>query len=88
MRFQLDCLIVGSKITVFALFYFVNEGNFPSTSIFGWAIDLTEGFLRYRFGGGGGGAYLEGLVLGILRYHFSVIIFSHSVITLVSTLRK
>ena len=85
MRFQLDCLIVGSKITVFALFYFVNEGNFPSTSIFGWAIDLTEGFLRYRFGRG---AYLEGLVLGILRYHFSVIIFSHSVITLVSTLRK
>ena len=38
-------LIVGSKCTVFALFYFVFEGNFPSTSaqgggglIFGGAI--------------------------------------------------
>ena len=25
-------LIVGSEFTVFALFYFVFEGNFPSTS--------------------------------------------------------
>ena len=25
-------LIVGSKFTVFALFYFVFEGNFPNTS--------------------------------------------------------
>ena len=34
MRFKIDCasLIVGSKFTVFALFYFVFEGNFPSTS--------------------------------------------------------
>ena len=35
-------LKVGSKFTVFALFYFVLEGNFPSTSplglIFGGAI--------------------------------------------------
>ena len=35
-------LIVGSKFTVFALFYFVFEGNFPSTSprglIFGGTI--------------------------------------------------
>ena len=36
-------LIVGSKFTIFALFYFVFEGNFPSTSprgrlIFGGAI--------------------------------------------------
>ena len=35
-------LIVGRKFTVFALFYFVFEGNFPSTSpqglIFGGAI--------------------------------------------------
>ena len=44
-------LIVGSKFTIFALFYFVFEGNFPSTSIRGayiWRGDLTEGFLRYR----------------------------------------
>ena len=48
------CLIVGSKFTVFALFYFVFEGNFPSTSprrAYIWRGDLTEGFLRYRFGG-------------------------------------
>ena len=34
--------LVGSKFTIFALFYFVFEGNFPSTSpgglIFGGAI--------------------------------------------------
>ena len=44
LRFKIDwaSLIVGSKFTVFALFYFVFEGNFPSTSprglIFGGAI--------------------------------------------------
>ena len=34
MRFKnrLASLIVGGKFTVFALFYFVFEGNFPSTS--------------------------------------------------------
>ena len=34
MRFKIDwaSLIVGSKFAVFALFYFVFEGNFPSTS--------------------------------------------------------
>ena len=56
MRFKIDwaSLIVGSKFTVFALFYFVFEGNFPSTSPRGayiWRGYLTEGFLRYRFGG-------------------------------------
>ena len=55
MRFKVDwaSLIVGSKLTVFALFYFVFEGNFPSTSPRGayiWRGDLTEGFLRYRRG--------------------------------------
>ena len=54
MRFKIDraSLIVGSKSTVFALFYFVFEGNFPSTSPWGaytWRDDLTKGFLRYRF---------------------------------------
>ena len=28
---RLGLLIVGRKLTVFALFYFVSEGNFPST---------------------------------------------------------
>ena len=65
MRFQIDwvSLVVGSKFTVFALFYFVFEGNFPSTSPRGayiWKGDLTEGFLRYRFGGRMfGGAYFR-----------------------------
>ena len=47
-------LIVGTEFTVFALFYFVFKGNFPSTSPWGayiWRGYLTEGFLRYRFGG-------------------------------------
>ena len=71
MRFKIDwaSLMVGSKFTVFALFYFVFEGNFPSTSPRGayiWRGDLTEDFLRYLFGGGG--LYLEGLIFGILRY--------------------
>ena len=46
--------MVGSKFTFFALFYFVFDGNFPSTSSQGaylWRGDLTEGFLRYRLGG-------------------------------------
>ena len=56
MRSKIDwaSLIVGSKFTVFALFYFVFEGNFPSTSPRGayiWRGDLTDGFLRYRIGG-------------------------------------
>ena len=44
LRLKIDwaSLIVGSKFTVFALFYLVFEGNFPSTSprglIFGEAI--------------------------------------------------
>ena len=69
MRFKLGkaSLIVGSEFTVFALFYVVFESNFPSTRLWGvyiWRGDLTEGFLRYRFGG----LYLEGLIFGILRY--------------------
>ena len=55
MRFQYDwaSLIAGGKFTVFALFHFVFEGNLSSTSSRGayiWRGDLTEGFLRYRFG--------------------------------------
>ena len=66
MHFKIDCaiLIVESKFTILALFYFVFEGNFPSTSPGGgayiWRGDLTEGFLRYRFGGLiFGGAYFR-----------------------------
>ena len=77
MRIKIDwaSLIVGSKFTVFALFYFVFEGNFPITSPRGAYIlrgDLTEGFLRYWFGGliFGGALYMEGLIFGILRYYY------------------
>ena len=64
LRFKIDwaSLIVGSKFTVFALFYFVFEGNFPSTSPRGayiWRGDLTEGFLRYEFWG-----LIFGLIFG------------------------
>ena len=56
MRFKIDwaSLILENKLTVFALFYFVFEGNFTSTSPWGastWSGDLREGFLRYRLGG-------------------------------------
>ena len=78
LRFKIDwaSLIVGSKFTIVALFYFVFEGNFPSTGPRGayiWRGDLTEGFLRYRTGGPiFGGAYTwRGLFLefyGILFY--------------------
>jgi len=67
LRFKIDwaSLIVGSKFTVFALFYFVFGGNFPSTVqaprrlIFGGAI------LRRVFCVTGlGGLRLEGLIHG------------------------
>ena len=56
MRLKIDwaSLIVGRKFTVFALFYLVFEGNFTISSHQGayiWRGDITEGFLRYRFGG-------------------------------------
>ena len=61
MRFKIDWAspIVGSKFNVFALFDFVLEGNFPSSSPQGayiWRGDLP----RYRFGGIiFGGAYFR-----------------------------
>ena len=56
LRLKIDWanLIVGSKFSLFALFYPVIEGNFPRTSPRGayiWRGDLTEGFSRYRFWG-------------------------------------
>ena len=51
-------LIVGRKIAVFALFYFVFEGNFPSTI-------LEERFNRGFFCISGlGSLYLEGHIHG------------------------
>ena len=72
MRFKTDWanLIVGSKFTVFALFYFVFEGNFLSTNPRGGGGLYLEG----QFNGGVfcvtglGGLYLVGLIHG--RAHF------------------
>ena len=67
---EISSLIVGSKFTIFALFYFVFGGNFQSTSPQGayiWRDDLKEGFLCYRFGGLilWRGLYMEGLIFRI-----------------------
>ena len=74
LRFKIDraSLIVGRKFTIFALFYFVFEGNFhvkaPGRAYI-WRGNLTEGFLRFW------GAYIwRGLFsefYGISRRHFS-----------------
>ena len=57
LRLKIDwaTLIVGCKFTIFALFYFVFEGNFPISSPQGayiWRGDLTEGLIH-------GGAYFR-----------------------------
>ena len=65
LRFKIDwdSLIVGSKFTIFALFYFVFEGNFqvqaPGDLIFGGAI-----WRRVFCVTSVGGLYLEGLKHG------------------------
>ena len=85
MRFKTDwaSLIVGSKFTVFALFFFVFESNFPSTSPRGayiWRGDLTEGFLRYRFGGLiFGGAYFRNFT--VFYSWYCILLFSPSIRT-------
>ena len=72
LRFKMDWTsrIVGSKFTVFALFYFVFEGNFPSASprrAYIWRGDLTEGFLRYRIGRlTHGGAYFRNFTVCVI----------------------
>ena len=77
--FKIDwaSLIVGSKFTVLALFYFVFEGNFPSTSPQGayiWRGDLTEGFFALPIWGAYN--YLEGLIHGGAYFrNFTVIDF-------------
>ena len=79
MRFKIDwaSLIAGNKSTIFALFYFIFEGNFPSTSLRGtyiWRGDLTEVFFALSVWGAyiWRGLYMEGLIFGILRYKFKL----------------
>ena len=51
-KIGLASLIVGSKFTVFALFYFVFEGKVQSLlGAYSRRGDLTKGLLRYEFGG-------------------------------------
>ena len=70
LRFKIDCasLIVGRKFTVFALFYFVFEGNFqvqaPGGLIFRGAIKQGVFCVTNL-----GCLYLEGLIFAILRYN-------------------
>ena len=64
LRFKIvwTSLIVGRKLTVFALFYFVFEDHFQVQALGGLIFgggDLTAGFLRYEFGG----LYWEGLYM-------------------------
>ena len=74
LRFKLDwpSLIVGSKFTVFVLFYFVFEGNFQVQAP--WGLIFRGAILRRVFMLPVWGAYIwrglytEGLIFGILRY--------------------
>ena len=67
LRFKIDwaSLVVGRKFTVFAVFYFVLEGNFqvkaPGGLIFGGAIQRRVFCVT-----GLGGLYLEGLMHMVL----------------------
>ena len=76
MHFKIDwaSLKVGGKFTIFALFYFVPEENFPSTSPQGAYIgrgDLTEGYCV----AGLGGLIFGGAYTWQRQYlHFSVIL--------------
>ena len=73
LRFEIHwaSLIVGSKFTVFALVYFVFEGNFLSTRPRGayiWRGGFNGGFLALPVWGAyiWRGLYMEGLIFGIL----------------------
>ena len=91
MRFKIDwaSLIVGSKFTVFALFYFVFEGNFPSTSPRGGL------YLVGRFNGGFfalpvwgvifGGAYFRNFM--VIVQFLSLLLFEDTGISTIRQLR-
>ena len=77
LRFKIDgaSLIVGRKFTVFALFYFVFEGNFQVQAPRGGLYfegRFKEGFFALRVWGAyiWRGLYMEGLIFGILHYAF------------------
>ena len=82
LRLKIDwaSLIVGSKFTVFALFYLVFEGNFPSTNPRGAYINLegqfNGGFFALPVWGAyiWRGLYMEALIFGILQYETGFIV--------------
>ena len=70
LHFKIDWanLVVGMKFNVFALFHFVFEGNFPSTSPQGGLYlegQFKVGFFALRLWGAyiWRGLYMEGLIL-------------------------
>ena len=78
--FVQDCsLINGRKFTIFALFYFVFEGNFqvlaPGGLIFGGVIILMEGFFALRVWGAyiWRGLEMEGLIFRVLQYMYPML---------------
>ena len=78
LRFKIDSgsPLVGTKFTIFALFYFVFEGNFqiqapppPGRGLIFAGARGNGGFLSLRVWR----AYIHGeLIFGILRYAFAV----------------
>ena len=83
LRFKINwaSLIVGSKFTVFALFYFVFEGQFSKCSLgaYIWRGDLTESFCIT----GLGALYLEGLTHGG-AYFWNFMVYSQTTKTVFS----
>ena len=72
LHFKIDwaSFIVGGKFTVFALFYFVFEGNFQVEAPGGLYLGgrFNGGFLRYEFGGLiHGGAYFRNFKVSLLH---------------------
>ena len=67
--------VVRRKFTVFALIYFVFEGNFQvqaSERAYIWRGDLTAGILHYEFGGLiFGGAYFQNFMVFSFNVPFS-----------------
>ena len=61
---KIDVLLYGFRYFILNL-RAISEYKPPGACI--WRGDLSEGFLRYEFGGGGG-LYLKGLIFRILRY--------------------
>ena len=75
LRFKIvwATLMVGRKLNVFALFYFVVEGNFQVQAPGGGLYSegrFNGGFFALRVGGVyiWRGLNMEGLIFGILRY--------------------